>query len=87
MNEYTQTNPPKRGNALKIWRAFTAANYHIRELHYNSNLWGRAKESGWGTWAIDADCPNSGETLFWCGVIGNKVYIQSMCGKYDMKWV
>lgn len=53
MNTYSDKNPPKVGTAKKIFTDLKKRGFTINDLHYNPNLWGLAKENGWGTWATE----------------------------------
>ena len=81
MNTYTETNPPRRGRALKIWRALERAGYKINDLHYNPNLWGLRPELGWGSWAcsvIDKKI-GGGDREYLCGWNDERgAYLQAM---------
>jgi len=79
MNRYTENNIPKSGKALKIWNTLA----DLKELHYNPNLWGRDRYSGWGTWA----CTFNDGRMFWCGADVNGVYLQSMEAPYEIKYI
>lgn len=84
MNFYTPDNPPKSGNAKRIWSALIQAGFKVRQLHYNSNCWGRGKDMGWGTWAFDEDVGDSGH---WCGISQGQVYVQKMGAPYQVVWL
>jgi hypothetical protein len=81
MNTYSDTNPPKHGNGKKIYAALKRAGFGVLDLHYNPNLWGRAPEDGWGTWA----CTLSKSYVFecFCGIKDNSVYIQGHTAPYE----
>ncbi|MFA5151917.1 MAG: hypothetical protein WC554_05070 [Clostridia bacterium] len=69
MNDYSDSNPPKGGTALKIYKVLKANNYTVRDLHYNPNNWGKHTEDGWGIWACDlADgtIPELDKFYGWC---------------------
>lgn len=71
---------PKSGNAKKIWLALSP---EIKELHYNANCWGKAKEQGYGTWA----CQFSDGGMYLCGIKNGKVYIQTLTAPYTIQFV
>lgn len=85
MNSYSDTNKPKSGTARRLYDALKNAEMVVHDLHYNPNLWGKAKENGWGTWA--AELTTNG-THFHCflGFIGNSnsVYLQMPIAPYTM---
>lgn len=93
MNYYTPENPPKSGNARKIWRALTSAGFTIHELHYNPNLWGRGQDNGWGTWAFRADSVPIGFSVelirigAYAGVFNGRVYVQNLSAPYNAIFV
>ncbi len=80
MNRYTKDNLPKKGKAKKIWNFLSP---QIVELHYNSNLWGKDRLSGWGTWACEFDNGH----LFWCGMDKNGVYVQEMSAPFMKRYI
>ena len=80
MKRYNKTNLPKTGNAKKIWDALSP---DIIELHYNPNLWGCDRLSGWGTWACEFDDRH----LFWCGSNKEGVYVQEMSAPFKKRYV
>ena len=80
---YTHDNPPKIGNAKKIWDVL-CNNYKVVELHYNPNCWGNGKENGWNTWACTIEDYNPWK---WCGIKDGHVYLQSMVGSYQRVWL
>lgn len=84
MNRYTPQNPPRRGNARKIWNAITAAGFTIAELHYNPNLWGRAGERGWGTWGVSFPRDQVG---YWCGIDSRGVYMEGLTAPYNRTYI
>lgn len=85
MKTYSDDNPPKSGNAKKIYNALKANGWIVKDLHYNPNCWGQSSGSnGWGTWACEiwgAEYPSESrhilyETEFFCGVKDGEVYLQ-----------
>jgi hypothetical protein len=81
MKDYSDDNPPKKGNGRKIYNALKRNGFNVSDLHYNANCWGQAPENGWGTWA----CAIQGRGLsgeFFCGVSDGAVYIQRLTAPY-----
>jgi hypothetical protein len=76
MNSYSEANPPRRGTARRIWRAFEAAGFKVAELHHNPNCWGRGTLKGWGTWACKALSPEGDWFEHWCLVRDGVLYLQ-----------
>lgn len=76
MNTYTRNNPPKRGNARRIFTALQEAGYTVLDLHYNANLWGRGEGLGWGTWACRVVIAGGIEFEAHCGIYEGKAYIR-----------
>ena len=91
MKIYGPNNPPKCGTARKIWQALVDAGVTVLELHYNSNCWGRGKNSGYGTWAgkfshrlFPRDARQFG---LWCGVDHQGVYVEQMQAPYSRLYI
>ena len=82
MNTYTQDNPPKRGNAKKIWAAMKYNDVEVTELHYNPNCWGKGKDMGWGTWA----CVTT-EGEFFAGISQGSAWLQSLHAPFGVRWL
>lgn len=83
MNQYSDTNRPRRGTARKIYAELVRAGYQVCDLHYNPNLWGRAGEDGWGTWACELW--NGQKLECWCGItVGGDVYLQGTTAPYNV---
>ena len=76
MNFYFKDNPPKRGNAKKIWDALLFNGFTIYQLHYNSN--------GWGIWVFQESIVDIGH---FCGVNQGHVYVQAMEAPYGVAWM
>jgi hypothetical protein len=69
MNDYSDSNPPKGGTALKIYKVLKKVGYTVRDLHYNPNFWGMLPEDGWGHWACelrDGTIPELDKFEGWC---------------------
>ncbi len=79
MNQYTPTNPPNSGRAKRIWDRLHLCGMKLIDLHYNSNLWGRGQNQGYGTWAAQESGKRHG---FWCGEDAGGVYVQNMTGGF-----
>ena len=82
MNYYSDLKLPTRGTSKKIFDALKSAGYSIDDLHYNANLWGHAREDGWGTWV----CRIS-EGTFFCGVKNGRTYLQAMQAPYNCIYI
>jgi hypothetical protein len=71
MNDYSDSNPPKRGTARKIYKVLKNAGYYVYDLHYNPNNWGNNPDQGYGHWAcILHNCSNPdypSPFTGWCG--------------------
>lgn len=67
MNSYTEAHRPKSGTGLRIWRALKASGFHVLDLHYNPNCWGKGALDGWGTWACEVRAPSGDHLAAWCG--------------------
>jgi len=92
MNTYSDNNPPKSGNAKKIYTAFKEKGWDVADLHYNPNCWGKASENGWGTWACKVYgtglyAGDSVSAMFFCGIQNNRVYIQRLNAPYTAWYV
>lgn len=75
---YTPENPPKRGNAKKLWDDLKTSALGVTELHYN---FGR-----YGTWAFKCNhsiLPNGA----FCGIKSGRVYVQELTAPYTMFWL
>ena len=87
MNEYNEANPPKYGNARKIWRALKDAGWTVYGLRYNPNLWGRGGGDGWGTWACELKRGWRGIDC-WCGIDSQgRVYLERTTAPYSFSFV
>lgn len=84
MNEYSDANPPKKGTAKKIYDAFKAHGWKVKDLHYNPNCWGNTDGgSGWGSWACEVHgtpygTGDIGGAYFFCGVQNGLVYMRQL---------
>ena len=69
MNSYTPQNPPRRGNARKIWKSLSLIpGLELIELHYNPNNFERSYVDGWAIWACALMLDGSYHE-FWCGLL------------------
>jgi hypothetical protein len=77
MNDYSDDNRPKNGNAKKIYNKFKEMGWEICDLHYNPNNWGNSQSQGYGTWTCELFMDKE-KFVGFCGVDNNeKIYIQS----------
>lgn len=84
MNIYNEDNPPKRGTALKIWKALKAKGHRIIDLHYNPNCWG-AIHDGWGLWVVETQFRIDYTMRFWfVRVQGDRVVLQQPEAPFGM---
>lgn len=88
MNTYNDNNPPKSGNAKKIYDAIKAMpnSPEILDLHYNPNCWGNAPERGWGTWAVTFNWGPRHDG-FWCGIDDRGVYLEGTRAPYTRQYI
>ena len=80
LHEYNDADPPRRGTATKIYTALKAAGFAVDGLRYNPNLWGRAAEDGWGTWACEVRGPMN--FAGWCGTDRVGVFLRMSRAPY-----
>lgn len=84
---YSDENPPRRGNAKKIYQAMKAQGFKVWDLHYNPNCWGRGAILGWGTWACHV---SDGEESLecWCGWDDERgAYLQGSGAPFACFWL
>ena len=76
---YSQSDPPRRGKARRIWRAIEARGWTPLAVGYNSTCWGADRSLGWGTWWCDYLDESGKWWGYWCGVDErtDAVYLQS----------